>query len=188
MRSFFERLPKDRLLHGNEDIFEKAMRGQEGERTYTVSSSGAKLTYPYAIEVLARFAHSLVRISAHCHFDSLLTRPSILAIRERTCHRCCLLCDYQRQKVSVWNHPSWKVSYQRSHWEIGVKKAYGEAIRCVRPLPSSPEKPPSWWPFSLNISQTPPCDAKCEAGNCVKENKQLQDALQAFNLDAGKTK
>ncbi|KAJ5973392.1 hypothetical protein N7481_010602 [Penicillium waksmanii] len=59
MRSFFERLPKDRLLHGNEDILEKTMRAQEGERTYTISTSGAKLTYPYAIEVLARFAHSL---------------------------------------------------------------------------------------------------------------------------------
>lgn len=65
MRTFFERLPKDRLLNGNEDILKKAMRGQEEERTYSISSSGAKLTYPYAIEVLARFAHSLVRKSAN---------------------------------------------------------------------------------------------------------------------------
>jgi len=63
MRAFFDGLPKDRFLHGDEDICNKAMQCQEGKRTYTISSSGAKLTYPHAVDVLARFAHSLVRES-----------------------------------------------------------------------------------------------------------------------------
>lgn len=80
MRSFFERLPKDRLLHGNEDLFRQALQGQEGMRSYTISSSGARLTYPHAVEVLTRFAHSLVRELLCCTVDLLVTK--LQAIRE----------------------------------------------------------------------------------------------------------
>jgi hypothetical protein len=101
MRSFFEKLPKDRLLQGDEDVYTTALRGQDEERNYAISSSGARLTYPYAIEVLDRFSHSLVRKPTHCHSNSLLIRSLILAIRERMCHKCFLLCDSQRQEIPV---------------------------------------------------------------------------------------
>lgn len=61
MRSFCETLPKDRLLCGHDyDLDLKTVLGkQKGQRTYTVQSTGAKLTYGHAIEVLARYAASL---------------------------------------------------------------------------------------------------------------------------------
>jgi endoribonuclease Dicer len=61
MRSFCETLPKDRLLCGHDyDLDLKTVLGkQKGQRTYTVQSTGAKLTYGHAIDVLARYAASL---------------------------------------------------------------------------------------------------------------------------------
>lgn len=61
MRSFCGTLPKDRLLSGHDyDLDLKTVLGkQKGQRTYTVQSTGAKLTYGHAIDVLARYAASL---------------------------------------------------------------------------------------------------------------------------------
>ncbi|OKP10578.1 Dicer-like protein 1 [Penicillium subrubescens] len=61
MRSFCETLPKDRLLCGHDyDLDLKTVLGkQKGQRSYTIQSTGAKLTYGHAIDVLARYAASL---------------------------------------------------------------------------------------------------------------------------------
>jgi endoribonuclease Dicer len=61
MRSFCETLLKDRLLCGHEHDLDlkTVLAKQKGQRTYTVQSSGAKLTYGHAIDVLARYAASL---------------------------------------------------------------------------------------------------------------------------------
>ncbi|KAF7716635.1 Uncharacterized protein PECH_006474 [Penicillium ucsense] len=61
MRAFCETLPKDRLLRGYEyDLDLKSLLGKErGKRTYTIASTGAKLTYEHAIDVLGRYGASL---------------------------------------------------------------------------------------------------------------------------------
>lgn len=59
MRRFCECLPEDRLLHGNEHDINAIIEKEEGKRTYTVASTGAKLTYHSAIAILARYASSL---------------------------------------------------------------------------------------------------------------------------------
>ncbi|KAF3385044.1 Dicer-like protein 1 [Penicillium rolfsii] len=61
MRSFCETLPKDRLLcrHDHDLDLKTVLAKQKGQRTYTIQSTGAKLTYGHAIEVLARYAASL---------------------------------------------------------------------------------------------------------------------------------
>lgn len=61
MKSFCEALPEDRLLHGHDsDIDIKTVLGkQKGKRTYTIQSTGARLTYGHAIDVIARYAASL---------------------------------------------------------------------------------------------------------------------------------
>lgn len=71
MRRFCECLPEDRLLHGNEHDINAIIEKEEGKRTYTVASTGAKLTYHSAIAILARYASSLVSL---CSFD-ILVRP-----------------------------------------------------------------------------------------------------------------
>lgn len=45
------------------------MLGEGRKRSYTVATTGAKLTYRHAIDVLGRFASSLVRDNiASCRF------------------------------------------------------------------------------------------------------------------------
>ncbi|KAJ5101747.1 hypothetical protein NUU61_003969 [Penicillium alfredii] len=61
MQKFCKALPEDRLLHGNDEDLDASLRKGEGEgaRIYTIPSSGAKLTYRHAVDVLHRYAHSL---------------------------------------------------------------------------------------------------------------------------------
>ncbi|KAJ5159977.1 Dicer-like protein 1 [Penicillium canariense] len=61
MRSFCKTLPKDRLLRGPDyDVDLQTVLGrQKGKRTYTILSTGAKLTYGHAIDILGRYAASL---------------------------------------------------------------------------------------------------------------------------------
>ncbi|KAH3204436.1 Dicer-like protein 1 [Aspergillus fumigatus] len=59
MRRFCEILPEDRILHGNDHDLDSFLQEEEGRRTFTVKSTGAKLTYHSAIAILARYASSL---------------------------------------------------------------------------------------------------------------------------------
>jgi endoribonuclease Dicer len=61
MKNFCNLLPKDRLLKGTEHDLEEVVREANLNRTYTIDDTGAKLTYHHAIDVLGRFASSLVR-------------------------------------------------------------------------------------------------------------------------------
>ncbi|PLB42079.1 putative RNA helicase/RNAse III [Aspergillus candidus] len=58
MRRFCETLPEDRILLGNDDLH-SVLQKHEGQRIFTVKTTGAKLTYYSAITVLSRYASSL---------------------------------------------------------------------------------------------------------------------------------
>jgi len=59
MQDFCRSLPEDRLLHGNDHDLGGVLKKGEKRRSYTVPSTGAKLTYEHAINVLERYASSL---------------------------------------------------------------------------------------------------------------------------------
>jgi endoribonuclease Dicer len=59
MQRFCETLPEDRILHGNDHDLDSLLQEEEGRRTFTVKSTGAKLTYHSAIAIVARYASSL---------------------------------------------------------------------------------------------------------------------------------
>nr|A1CBC9.2 RecName: Full=Dicer-like protein 1; Includes: RecName: Full=Endoribonuclease dcl1; Includes: RecName: Full=ATP-dependent helicase dcl1 [Aspergillus clavatus NRRL 1] len=59
MQNFCETLPEDRILHGNDHDLDSLLQHEEGRRTFTVKSTGARLTYHSAIAILARYASSL---------------------------------------------------------------------------------------------------------------------------------
>jgi endoribonuclease Dicer len=61
MTNFCKLLPEDRKLFGREENLEEIVQGQAKKRIYTIATTGAKLTYPHARDVLERFASSLVR-------------------------------------------------------------------------------------------------------------------------------
>lgn len=62
MQQFCRALPEDRLLQGNDYDLDTLLERENGKRTYTISSTGAKLTYHSSIAILARYASSLVSI------------------------------------------------------------------------------------------------------------------------------
>lgn len=53
-------LPDDRKLYGDGHDMGVLIHEEDRKRTYTITSTGAMLTYRHAIGVLARFASSLV--------------------------------------------------------------------------------------------------------------------------------
>lgn len=59
MQAFCRSLPADRILGGNDHDLDVVLGKEEKKRTYTVLSSGAKLTYGHAINVLEKYATSL---------------------------------------------------------------------------------------------------------------------------------
>jgi endoribonuclease Dicer len=59
MQAFCRSLPDDRILRGNDHDLEVVLGKEERKRTYTVLTSGAKLTYGHAIDVLEKYATSL---------------------------------------------------------------------------------------------------------------------------------
>ena len=59
MESFCKALPRDRLLLGNEHELD-GLHKADSRRTYTIPSTGAKLTYRHAVDILSRYANSLV--------------------------------------------------------------------------------------------------------------------------------
>ncbi|KAK2799785.1 Dicer-like protein 1 [Onygenales sp. PD_10] len=59
MRLFCEALPKDRLLHGSNDDLDTILEAGRYRKSFTVQSTGAKLTYHSALAVLAHYASSL---------------------------------------------------------------------------------------------------------------------------------
>lgn len=63
MRRFCEGLPEDRLLGGNQGDVNDLLERDSNRRTYTISSTGATLTYRSALSVLTRYASSLVSTS-----------------------------------------------------------------------------------------------------------------------------
>lgn len=63
MQAFCRSLPKDRLLNQDDAEVDKIFDFDGGKRTYTIQSTGAKLTYKHAIQVLSRYAESLVSLA-----------------------------------------------------------------------------------------------------------------------------
>lgn len=59
MQAFCKSLPADRILNGNGHDMDVTLKKEEKKRIYTIPSSGAKLTYGHAINVLERYAASL---------------------------------------------------------------------------------------------------------------------------------
>jgi endoribonuclease Dicer len=60
MRRFCEALPEDRLLGNESDALSAILEKDGRKRQYKIESTGATLTYHWAITVLARYASSLV--------------------------------------------------------------------------------------------------------------------------------
>lgn len=60
MENFCNTLPRDRLLLGNDHDLDGVLRKEDGRRVYTIPSTGAKLTYRHAVDILSRYANSLV--------------------------------------------------------------------------------------------------------------------------------
>lgn len=60
MKAFCTSLPEDRILHGHNYDLDTLLKKNEEKRTYTIASTGAKLTYEHAVNVLTRYASSLV--------------------------------------------------------------------------------------------------------------------------------
>lgn len=63
MQSFCETLPEDRILCGNDLDLESILEKEERKRTFTIKATGAKLTYHSSIEILSRYASSLVGLA-----------------------------------------------------------------------------------------------------------------------------
>lgn len=61
MKNFCETLPEDRLLHGYDHDLKSVIQ-DEMQRTYTIPSTMAKLTYRHAVHILDRYATSLVSV------------------------------------------------------------------------------------------------------------------------------
>lgn len=59
MRQFCDSLPEDRKLHGNQDGLEVLLEKEKNIRTYTEKSTGAKLTYGNALNILATFVSAI---------------------------------------------------------------------------------------------------------------------------------
>jgi endoribonuclease Dicer len=59
MQAFCRSLPEDRLLNGNDHDLDVVLKKEEKTRIYTIPSTGAKLTYGHAINVLEHYASSL---------------------------------------------------------------------------------------------------------------------------------
>lgn len=52
------------MLHGDDYDLYDILRKDEGKRTYVLESTGAKLTYEHAINILSRYASSLVSLAS----------------------------------------------------------------------------------------------------------------------------
>ncbi|KAJ5636201.1 dicer-like protein 1 [Penicillium longicatenatum] len=65
MQALCSALPKDRLLLGDEIDMKKVFETDKGKRTYIIQSTGAKLTYTHATNVLSRYAASLASQVQH---------------------------------------------------------------------------------------------------------------------------
>lgn len=65
MQAFCKSLPEDRILHGDDYDLDDILRKDGGKRIYILGSTGAKLTYEHAINILTRYASSLVRITPY---------------------------------------------------------------------------------------------------------------------------
>lgn len=63
MQSFCRTLPEDRLLYGFDHDLDTVLQKDEGNRTFRIKSTGAKLTYHSATAILARYASSLVCVT-----------------------------------------------------------------------------------------------------------------------------
>lgn len=59
MRRFCDSLPEDRKLQGNQDALELLLEKEKNIRTYTDQSTGAKLTYGNALNILATFVSAI---------------------------------------------------------------------------------------------------------------------------------
>lgn len=60
MQTFCKALPKDRLLDGDDHDMDAIIGKDKGKRAYTIPSTGARLTYRHAVDILERYAKSLV--------------------------------------------------------------------------------------------------------------------------------
>ncbi len=68
MRQFCEALPADRLLQGEDDNLDKALAKEKLHRKFQDPETGATLTYPSALVVLAHFVSRLVS-NSHCRME-----------------------------------------------------------------------------------------------------------------------
>ncbi|KAJ5152375.1 hypothetical protein N7492_010670 [Penicillium capsulatum] len=59
MENFCHTLPQNRLLLGENHDLDSVFHKGDGKRVYTIPSTGAKLTYRHAVDILSRYANSL---------------------------------------------------------------------------------------------------------------------------------
>lgn len=104
MKNFCNLLPKDRLLRGTEHDLEEVVREANLNRTYTIYDTGAKLTYHHAIDVLGRFASSLVRdqrrIPQYWLYDLRLTAANLQQYEKELSAQATYIVAAQNEKFS----------------------------------------------------------------------------------------
>ena len=60
MHAFCKALPQDRLLGESDYDMESFAEKDKDQRTFVIPSTGARLTYRHAVDILDRYASSLV--------------------------------------------------------------------------------------------------------------------------------
>jgi endoribonuclease Dicer len=72
MVNFCRSLPEDRILQGT-DSLDAILEKESSMKTYTINSTGAKLTYGSSLVVLAHYASSLVG----CYAETIIYSTDI---------------------------------------------------------------------------------------------------------------
>ncbi|KAJ5563547.1 hypothetical protein N7535_008711 [Penicillium sp. DV-2018c] len=99
MRSFCNQLPEDRKLGGNQEDSKRPISGEDRKRSYTIPTTGARLTYRHAIGVLSRFASSLQ------YENEISANVSYLVTPERDLFRCEIILPEKSPVRGVVGYP-----------------------------------------------------------------------------------
>ncbi|CAM1503201.1 Fc.00g079770.m01.CDS01 [Cosmosporella sp. VM-42] len=74
LRNFCEALPEDRKIHDyNIDLVAAAQDELIGQKTYEIASTGARLTFPHSLEILAKFVSSLSTLTESAKAEFMVT-------------------------------------------------------------------------------------------------------------------
>lgn len=130
MKRFCNSLPKDRLLDSSNDFIDALYENDRDRRTYTVQTTGAKLTFNSALVVLAHYASSLVRVLFPLFFRSN-TNYYYSNMKRRFLPQFIITTGSPKTLLSV------KLFFRRSHqYEALLESRHQKNFLPNNPLPS----------------------------------------------------